>query len=61
MNKDGVITGVINFLKDKHAPRKCKLSRAQAKDGDHDIDLKLTVMSGDLPSNRYYVEAKGMS
>lgn len=31
MNEDDVITGVINFLKDKHAPRKCKLSRAQAK------------------------------
>lgn len=59
MNEDDVITGVINFLKDKHSPRKCKLNRAQAKDGDHGIDLKLTVMSGDLPSSRYYVEAKG--
>ncbi len=60
MNEDNVIDGVINYLKDKNRKRDgFKVRRANAKDGDHGIDIKAQAYSGNTVSNRYYIEAKG--
>lgn len=60
MNEDNVIDGVINHLKDKNRKRDgFKVQRANAKDGDHGIDIKAQAYSGNTVSNRYYIEAKG--
>ena len=60
MNEDNVIDGVINYLKDKNRKRDgFKVKRANAKDGDHGIDIQAKAYSGANVSNRYYIEAKG--
>lgn len=61
MNENDVVEGVWNYLKDKHGSRDGfkYLERADAKKGDHGVDLKCAAYSGKLISNRYYIEAKG--
>lgn len=60
MNEDNVIDGVINYLKDKNRKRDgFKVQRANAKDREHGVDIVGVTYSGNIKSNRYYIEAKG--